>query len=55
MDVKVVLKNGLQMDFEMQVTAVSYWIKRVLFYSRKMYTNQLKVWEGYDKLKTYPM
>lgn len=39
MDVKVVLKNGSQMDFEMQVAAVSYWIKRVLFYSRKMYTN----------------
>ena len=53
MDVKVVLKNGSQMDFAMQVVAVSYWIKRVLFYSRKMHTNQLKVWEGYDKLKTY--
>lgn len=51
LDVKVVLKNGTQMDFEMQVTAVAYWTKRILFYLGKMYTGQLKAGESYDKLK----
>ena len=51
LDVKVVLKNGSQMDFEMQVTAVSYWTKRILFYLGKMYTDQLKAGESYEKLK----
>ena len=49
LDVKVVLKNGSQMDFEMQVTAVSYWTKRILFYLGKMYTDQLKAGESYEK------
>lgn len=39
------------MDFEMQVTAVSYWTKRILFYLGKMYTDQLKAGESYEKLK----
>ena len=43
LDVKVVLKNGSQMDFEMQVTAVSYWTKRILFYLGKMYTDLLEI------------
>lgn len=51
LDVKVILKNETQMDFEMQVTAVSYWTKRILFYLGKMYTDQLKAGESYDKLK----
>ena len=51
LDVKVMLKNETQMDFEMQVTAVSYWTKRILFYLGKMYTDQLKAGESYDKLK----
>ena len=51
LDVKVILKNGTQMDFEMQVTAVSYWTKRILFYLGKMYTDQLKAGESYEKLK----
>lgn len=51
LNVKVVLKNGSQMDFEMQVTAVSYWTKRILFYLGKMYTDQLKAGESYEKLK----
>lgn len=51
LDVKVILKNETKMDFEMQVTAVSYWTKRILFYLGKMYTDQLKAGESYDKLK----
>lgn len=51
LDVKVILKNETQMDFEMQVTAVSYWTKRILFYLGKMYTDQLKAGESYNKLK----
>ena len=50
-EMKVILKNETQMDFEMQVTAVSYWTKRILFYLGKMYTDQLKAGESYDKLK----
>ena len=51
LDVKVILKNGTQMDFEMQVTAVSYWTKRILFYLGKMYTDLLNAGESYEKLK----
>lgn len=32
LDVKVILKDETQMDFEMQVTAMDYWTKRILFY-----------------------
>jgi predicted transposase/invertase (TIGR01784 family) len=51
LDVKVILKDETQMDFEMQVTAMDYWTKRILFYLGKMYTGQLKAGESYEKLK----
>ena len=31
LDVKVILKDETQMDFEMKVTAMDYWTKRILF------------------------
>lgn len=51
LDVKVILQNGTQIDFEMQVSAITYWTKRILFYLGKMYTGQLKAGEEYEKLK----
>lgn len=51
LDVKVILQNKTQIDFEMQVTAFDYWTKRILFYLGKMYTGQLKAGESYENLK----
>ena len=51
LDVKVKLKNGIQMDFEMQVVYYDCWEKRTVYYLSKMYTEQLKTGEDYDKLQ----
>lgn len=51
LDVKVIMQSGMQIDFEMQVSALAYWTKRILFYLGKMYTGQLKAGDGYEKLK----
>ena len=51
LDVNVIMQSGTQIDFEMQVSALAYWTKRILFYLGKMYTGQLKAGDGYEKLK----
>lgn len=51
LDVKVLLKDKTQIDFEMQIMYFAYWTERLLFYLGKMYTGQLKKGEGYEKLK----
>ena len=51
LDVKVKMKNGTQIDFEMQVVYYDCWEKRAIYYLSKMYTGQLKVGEDYDKLQ----
>lgn len=51
LDVKVLLVDGTKMDMEMQVEYFEYWDKRILFYLAKMYTDQLKKGESYEKLK----
>lgn len=51
LDVAVLLKDGTQLDMEMQVVYFSYWTNRVLFYLGKMYTGQLKKGDSYNKLK----
>ncbi len=51
LDVRVKLIDGTQMDFEMQVATFDYWEKRILFYLSKMYTEQLKKGESYEKLQ----
>lgn len=51
LDVAVLLKDGTQIDMEMQVMYFAYWTNRVLFYIGKMYTGQLKKGESYDRLK----
>ncbi len=51
LDVRVKLVDGTQMDFEMQVTSFDYWEKRILFYLSRMYTEQIKKGESYEKLQ----
>ncbi|MCD8217153.1 MAG: Rpn family recombination-promoting nuclease/putative transposase [Clostridiales bacterium] len=51
LDVRVKLVDGTQMDFEMQVASFDYWEKRILFYLSRMYTEQLKKGESYEKLQ----
>lgn len=49
LDVRIRMKNGSQIDLEMQVTPFAFWDKRIVFYLSKMYTEQIK--EG-DKFET---
>ena len=51
LDVRVKLKGGAQIDFEMQVVYFEYWENRTLFYLSKMYTDQIKEGDNYDVLK----
>ena len=41
LDVLVQLKDGRQIDFEMQVEVFDFWGKRVIFYLSKMITDQI--------------
>lgn len=51
LDVKILLADGTKMDLEMQVAYFGSWDKRVLFYLAKMYTEQIRKGEDYEKLK----
>ena len=51
LDVLVRLKDGEQIDFEMQVEAFDCWANRSVYYLSKMYTSEIKEGEGYDCLK----
>ena len=51
LDVRVKLKDGEQIDFEMQVEAFDCWANRSVYYLSKMYTSEIKEGEGYDHLK----
>ena len=51
LDVRVQLSDGTQIDMEMQVASFEHWDKRILFYLAKMFTDQLKKGEYYDKLQ----
>ena len=46
LDVLVQLKDGRQIDFEMQVEAFDFWEKRVIFYLSKMITDQIHEGDG---------
>ena len=48
LDVRVKLKNGEQIDFEMQVEAFDCWANRSVYYLSKMYTSEIK--EGEDTI-----
>ena len=51
LDVAVLLRDGTQIDMEMQVVYFPYWTNRVLFYLCRMYAGQLKKGDSYNKLK----
>ena len=51
LDVRIKLKNDVQIDLEMQVESYEFWKNRSIYYVSKMYTEQLKEGEDYDKLK----
>ena len=51
LDVRVKLKDGEQIDFEMQVEAFDCWANRSVYYLSKMYAGETKEGEGYDCLK----
>lgn len=51
LDVLVKLKDGTQMDFEMQLVYFEFWENRTLYYLSKMYTDQIKEGEDYNVLK----
>lgn len=54
LDVRVELKNGVQIDLEMQVESYDFWANRSVYYVSKMYTEQIKEGEDYDKLQKMP-
>ena len=51
LDVRVRMKNGSQMDLEMQVAPFEFWNNRIIFYLSKMYTEQVKEGDKYKNLK----
>ena len=48
---RVRLKNGIQINMEMQVKKYPFWDERALFYLSKMFTEQLREGEAYGRLK----
>lgn len=51
LDVRVRLKDGLQINMEMQVNYFEFWDERALFYLSKMFSGQLKQGDSYEKLQ----
>ncbi len=51
LDLRVKLKNGEQINVEMQLTSKDYFLKRIYYYNTKLYSEQLKSGEDYGKLK----
>lgn len=51
LDVRVLLKNGEQMDLEMQVVPFEFWFQRSFYYLSKMVTDQMKTGDTYDRIK----
>ena len=51
LDVRVRMKNGSQMDLEMQVAPFEFWNNRVIFYFSNMYAEQVKEGDKYKNLK----
>ena len=51
LDVRVCLNDDTEIDIEIQLAPFSAWTKRVLFYLAKLYGQQLKEGEPYERLK----
>ena len=51
LDVRIRMKDRSQIGLEMQVAPFTFWDRRIIFYLGKMYTEQMKTGEGYEKLQ----
>ena len=51
LDVRVQLDNEVQIDFEMQVVYYDCWANRTIYYLSKMYTEQIREGDNYDRLQ----
>lgn len=51
LDIRVKLKNRIQINMEMQVKYFDFWDERILFYLSKMFSGQLKSGEPYENLQ----
>lgn len=51
LDVQVELNDNTKINIELQIASCAYWDRRCLFYLTKMYTEDLRSGEDYEKLK----
>ncbi len=51
MDVRVRMMDKTQINMEMQVKGYGFWDERAMFYLCKMFSDQLKAGESYEKLQ----
>lgn len=51
LDVLVRMRDGTQINMEMQVKYFEFWDERALFYLSKMFAGQLKKGDSYEKLR----
>ena len=51
LDVRIRMKDGSQIDLEMQVVPFAFWERWILFYLSRMYTEQIKAGENYGEMK----
>lgn len=51
LDVRAKTKDGKEIDIEIQILPTEYMAERTTFYWSRMYTNQIKSGDTYDKLK----
>jgi len=51
LDVRVLMNDDTEIDIEVQLSELSVWAERSLFYLAKMYTEQINPGDSYDKFK----
>ena len=51
LDVRVMLTDGAQVDIEIQVASYKQWPERSLFYLCKMFCEQIRAGDSYEKMK----
>ncbi len=51
LDVRVLLNDDTEIDIEIQLSPLSVWADRSLFYTAKMYTEQIHAGEDYSSFK----
>ena len=51
LDVRILLNNATEIDIEIQLSILSVWADRALFYLAKMYTEQIRPGQNYSVFK----